>query len=407
MLSQSAADPAPNATVLMVDDDARNLMALEAILDGAGYRLVSARSGEEALRLLRNEDFAVVLLDVLMDGMDGFETAKLIRSQSRCKTTPIIFLTAHDADRKTIEEAYMLGAVDFLVKPFSPVVLRAKVAGFVDLYQKTKQVEQQGDILRQQEKKAHRRALSEQREWFRVALSSIGDAVIATDKSANITYMNAVAETLTEYQTEEVVGTPISSVFKIIHEETRKPAFNPIEKVLAEGVTVGLANHTALISRTGREYVIEDSAAPIKNDEGEVVGVILVFHDSTDKHRAAERLRHSEEQHRLIVETANEGIWKLDKDAKIIYVNPRLCEMLGHTTKEMLGKYKWDFLFPEDESWCKDIWERRKSGISEQVDIRFRHKSGRQIWTLMAAGYHERERRVLRGAGHVQQHHPS
>src|SRR5438046_2577529 len=134
--------------MLLVDDQSANLLALDAILDGLGYHLIKAYSGEEALRLLLDRDFAVVLLDVRMPGLDGFETAKLIRNQERSPHTPIIFLTAHDDDRLSIEQAYSLGATDYLVKPLVPVVLRAKVAGFVDLFEKTEQVKRQAEQLR-------------------------------------------------------------------------------------------------------------------------------------------------------------------------------------------------------------------------------------------------------------------
>src|SRR5205807_9628215 len=124
-----------------------NLLALEAVLEDLGHHLVKAHSGDEALRLLLEQDFAVVLLDVRMSGLDGFETAKLMRSRDRSRHTPIIFLTAHD-NHPSIEQAYSLGAIDYLVKPVVPVALRAKVTGFVELFAKTEQVKRQAEQLR-------------------------------------------------------------------------------------------------------------------------------------------------------------------------------------------------------------------------------------------------------------------
>jgi CheY-like chemotaxis protein len=115
--------------ILLVDDSPANLLSLRAILADLGQHLVEARSGEEALERLKAEEFAVVLLDVLMPGRSGFETARLIRGDERSRHTPIIFLTAGDIDRPQLEEGYALGAVDFLGKPLLPVVLRAKVRG--------------------------------------------------------------------------------------------------------------------------------------------------------------------------------------------------------------------------------------------------------------------------------------
>jgi signal transduction histidine kinase len=121
-------------SVLLVDDEPASLLALEAVLDGLGLNLVKAISGEEALRLPMSDDFAVALLDIRLPGIDGFETARLMRDQGRL--TPVIFLTAYDTSEFPAEEAYALGAVDFLVKPNKPVVLRAKVAGFVEVYRR-------------------------------------------------------------------------------------------------------------------------------------------------------------------------------------------------------------------------------------------------------------------------------
>src|SRR5262245_3748467 len=130
----------PPVHILLVDDQPSNLLALEVLLADLGQNLVSAGSGEEALRKVLLHDFAVVLLDVQMHGLDGFETAKLIRGRERSRITPIIFLTAFENPDFPPAKAYTLGAVDYLIKPIVPEVLRAKVRGFVELFQKTEQV---------------------------------------------------------------------------------------------------------------------------------------------------------------------------------------------------------------------------------------------------------------------------
>src|SRR5947209_8388813 len=132
----TAPDAGPKASILLVDDQPANLLALEAILDSLGQNLVRAGSGEEALRRLLDQDFAVVLLDVQMPGLHGFEAARMIRGRERSRHTPIIFLTAFDTADFPPAQAYTLGAVDYLVKPIAPAVLRSKVAVFVELYQR-------------------------------------------------------------------------------------------------------------------------------------------------------------------------------------------------------------------------------------------------------------------------------
>src|SRR5262249_33927429 len=137
MASAQAAAAAPRANILLVDDQQANLVALEAVLGELGQNLVRATSGTEALKRVLEQDFAVVLMDVRMPGMDGYETAHLIRSRERSSHTPIIFITAHDACNSVILRSYREGGADYLVKPFEPAVLRAKVARFVELFQKT------------------------------------------------------------------------------------------------------------------------------------------------------------------------------------------------------------------------------------------------------------------------------
>lgn len=137
--------------ILLVDDDPKNLLVLEAILYNLGQNLVKAYSGAEALKYLLNEDFALILLDIQMPGMDGFETAKLIRERTRSQYTPIIFLTAFSTDDNLMLKGYSLGAVDYLVKPISPEILKLKVTVFVDLFKKTEEVQRQATQLKMQE----------------------------------------------------------------------------------------------------------------------------------------------------------------------------------------------------------------------------------------------------------------
>jgi phosphoserine phosphatase RsbU/P len=154
----------PLVKVLLVDDQPENLLALEAVLKTAEVSVVKARSGLEALRSLLNEDFALILMDVRMPGMDGFETAALIRQRKRSQHTPIIFLTAVETDNVQMFKGYSLGAVDYMRKPIVADVLRSKVAVFVDIFRKTLEVRKQAELLRQIELREHQRQLAESKE---------------------------------------------------------------------------------------------------------------------------------------------------------------------------------------------------------------------------------------------------
>jgi phosphoserine phosphatase RsbU/P len=156
--------PERKADILLVDDTPANLLALEAVLGDLNQNLVRANSGKDALRYLLGHEVAIILMDVQMPGMDGFETAELIRRRERSRYTPIIFLTAHERTDTQVFKGYAAGAVDFLTKPFIPDVLRSKVAIFVELFRKTEQVKQQADLLREIERKEHERQLAEAKE---------------------------------------------------------------------------------------------------------------------------------------------------------------------------------------------------------------------------------------------------
>lgn len=153
-------------------------------------------------------------------------------------------------------------------------------------------------ILREHEQalEASRAELHRQREWFRVTLASIGDAVIATDTAGLITFINPVAERLTGRSAAEALGQPVQTVFRVINEKTQQPLEDLVRRVLRERCVVPLANDSALQTKDERVIAVEDSAAPIKDSAGQLIGVVLVFHDVTEKRRAQDELRASNAQ---------------------------------------------------------------------------------------------------------------
>src|SRR3954469_25956938 len=146
--AKPAAEPQPQAKILIVDDEPKSLFALQELLSSLGQNLMVAQSGEEALKLALKNDFAVILLDVRMPGLDGFETAKLIRGRERSKQTPIIFLTAQADEMNSMFRGYAVGAVDYLMKPVVPEVLKSKVSISVELHMKSERLRESEDKLR-------------------------------------------------------------------------------------------------------------------------------------------------------------------------------------------------------------------------------------------------------------------
>ncbi|TQL67255.1 response regulator receiver domain-containing protein [Nocardioides albertanoniae] len=177
------------AKILLVDDRPANLVALEAILGSLDQTLVRAGSGEDALRALLHDDFALILLDAQMPGMDGFETATRIKARERTKNVPIIFLTANDFDTHLAYRGYTTGAADFLAKPFDPWLLRAKVQVFVDLWHASRKLSAQADLLRRsldERRGALGRADVDVVTDLRARVASVEEAVADLDSGADM-----------------------------------------------------------------------------------------------------------------------------------------------------------------------------------------------------------------------------
>jgi PAS domain S-box-containing protein len=375
--------PCRRANVLLVDDEPGNLLALREVLAELGHNLVGARSGEEALKLLLDEDVAVVLLDVQMLGLDGFETARILRARERSRHTPIVFLTSFEADRATLERAYSLGAVDYLVRPLLPVILRAKVAGFVELFQKTEQARQQGELLRRLERAEHQQAAQQQREWFRVTLSSIGDAVITTDTQGRVTFLNPMAQALTGWAAQEAVGRPLEEVFRVVDEATGEPVEGPVTRALSEGRVAGLGQHALLIARDGREQPIADRAAPIHDDQGRRLGVVMVFRDVMEERQAEQALRESEEQFRALANSIPQLAWMARPDGHLFWYNQRWYDYTG-TTPEQMESWGWQSVHDPQE--LPKVLQRWRASIAsgEPFDmvLPLRGADGRFRWFL-------------------------
>src|SRR5579864_8012394 len=185
--------------VLLVDDSPQNLVSLEAALGGLGQELVLAQSGTEALRYLLDNDFAVILLDVKMPEMDGFQTAELIRGRKRSRNTPILFLTAYKSDEHLFR-GYYLGAVDFLFKPIVPEILRSKVAVFVELSRHAALLRKQAEVLGKAELK------------FRSLLEAAPDAMIISSGDGEISLVNSQVELMFGFERTEIIGRSILSL---------------------------------------------------------------------------------------------------------------------------------------------------------------------------------------------------
>jgi PAS domain S-box-containing protein len=209
--------PGSAVDILLVDDRAENLLALEAILEPLGQRLVRASSGEDALRRLLERDFAAILLDVQMPGLNGFETAQLIKSRERSKFIPIIFLTAISKDDEYVFQGYSVGAVDYISKPFQPAILRSKVQVFVELYLQQRHIAEQEQRIREIERQElelrHMRELLQSEARFGEIVRTAMDAIIVFGGDGAITLLNGSAESMFGVKASDAVGSSITRFF--------------------------------------------------------------------------------------------------------------------------------------------------------------------------------------------------
>jgi PAS domain S-box-containing protein len=300
----------PEAMILMVDDRVENLVALEAILEPLGHPLVRAHSGEEALRKVLLQDFAVILLDVQMPGMNGFETAHFIKSRERSRHTPIIFLTAISKEEAYVFEGYSAGAVDYMFKPFHPDILRSKVRVFLELYEKEQQLRQQAELLRASELRElelrHRARLVETEARFASIVESARDAIILLSDEDRITLFNPAAEAIFGVEAEDAAGRSIQEFLLL------DTGADPLHAGL-----MGTVEATGL--RAGGERIPVELSVSTVEGEGERVRTIIL-RDISERRRAEEQLRahasslaQSTEELRVLNEELNERTVELEQ----------------------------------------------------------------------------------------------
>ena len=222
-------------------------------------------------------------------------------------------------------------------------------------------------------------AARESRESMETTLKSIGDAVIATDGDGRVRFMNPVAERLTGWPLADASGRPLAEVFRIVDEQTREP----VERVLREGQVVGLANHTVLVARDGREVPVEDSGAPITDERGRTTGVVLVFHDASERRESEQRLRESEQRFRALADTAPVMIWMSDREGSFEYFNKPWLDFTGRAPGEERGGGWVAGVHPEDVAACLEVY--RSSSEARRPftrEFRLRRRDGDYRWVL-------------------------
>lgn len=287
-------EPPPPVEILIVDDRPENLLALEAILEPLGQIIVRADSGDEALRMLLSHNVAMILLDVQMPGINGFETARLIKSRERTKFVPIIFLTAISKDEEYVFEGYSVGAVDYMSKPFQPDILRSKVNVFVDLYQKQRQLAAQQHLLAEADRRdlelRHMREIFESEARFSEIVGSAMDAIVAFDADGIVTLFNTSAERMFGTAAQTALKRDVREFFP---EPMRQEVLDRICAMSvgtsAQSAAAGTSAKEAVLAfmgvrATGEEFPVEATASCL--DVRGKKTYTLIVRDISDRKRA-------------------------------------------------------------------------------------------------------------------------
>ena len=357
-------------SVLIVEDEVIVAENLSSKLEKLGYTVIGmAINGHEAVEMALAHRPQLVLMDIKLQGeLDGIATVEKIKKHL---DIPVIYLTAH-SDPNTLSRAKISKPYGYVLKPFDERDLATQIE--LALY-----------------KHEADRRVREQREWLRVTLTSIGDAVIATDEAGLITFINPVAESLTGWKQDEAIGQPVQEVFRIVNEYTRKVVDDPVRKVLQCGRIVGLTNHTVLLRKGGGEVPIDDSGAPILDAQGRILGVVLVFRDVSERRRAEKALQMSQRKLSTILEQIPDGVGVINRDGEFILSNSALRAYIPSTMPSTDPEQKKRF-----QSWdadCRPLLPDQWPGaralrgeiVSPGIEFQYTNDDGSDVWMLVSA----------------------
>lgn len=352
------------ASILVVEDEAIVAMDIAYQLREMGYEVcATADNGEDAIAYIEKYHPDLVLMDIVIKGsMDGIETAKYIAHRFHL---PVIFLTAY-SDAHTVDRAAKTAPYGYLTKPFQANELRAGIE--VALY-----------------KTSLEKRLRESENWFSSTLRCVADAVIATDIYGQIQFINPAAEAILGWQFEEVKGNKVEDVLKLRSGRTGASLDCPVLGALRDDVVVGIDFGTLIMTKSGQELPIDDSAAPIRGDDGSVIGAVMVFREVSDRLEVEKALQHSEERFRKAFDFAPVGMALIGLDSTILQVNTAFCRLLGSTDTNLLGMYQSELTHPADiENEKIRLYELILGQTTTvQFEKRYRSQLGNDIWTLV------------------------
>jgi PAS domain S-box-containing protein len=341
-----------------VEDEGIIAQDIKNCLENLGYSVPEVVfTGQDAIAKANELRPDLVLMDIVLKGeIDGIETAAEIRKRYNI---PIVYLTAYEDD-KTLKRAKITEPLGYILKPFEERYLRSSIE--MALYK------------HQMENK-----LKENERWLGTILRSVGDAVVVTDESGNIKFMNPVAEHLSGWSFKDAFEKKLDEIFQIVNEDTKSNIENPVYKVLENKSVIGRNNHTALISKDGLEISIDHSAAPIRDDSGNVTGVVLILNDITDRRLAENALKESENKYRNLFDYATDAIFVQSLKGNILSVNNEACRLLNYTKEELNSLNLTDLLSEDTNVNLAELNSILRNRGSHRFETRYRKKDGSPV----------------------------
>lgn len=363
--------------ILLVDDQPAKLLSYEAILSGLRVECVRALSGNEALGQLLKHDFAAILLDVNMPGMDGFETARLIRGHPRFERTPIIFITALYSDELSRLKGYEVGAIDYISVPVAAEVLRSKVAVLVELFQRRSELQELNRALQQAHERLegeHSRALGASEERYRLAAEAVQGLIYEWDVPGDRVIHSKGLTRLLGFLPKDVPTTSLWWKSRIHPDD-----MPTIESALGRRGPDDDGHREVEVRaqhRDGHWVYVRDHFIVQWGDAGELLRVVGNAVDVTQQRLGEERLREDAERFRLITETIPQLVWSARADGFSDYYNQRFLDYLGMTLQEMQGFVWSNTVHPDDLAAAVTAWNQAVS-TGEDYAIEFRIRQGR------------------------------
>jgi diguanylate cyclase (GGDEF)-like protein/PAS domain S-box-containing protein/putative nucleotidyltransferase with HDIG domain len=259
-----------NAELLIVTEDETKYDRLKNMIEEEGFLVSSMKGGEKALSLIMSHNPDLIMLETSIDGQDGFKLCKKMKSNAELANIPVLlFSPQNNIDEKI--KGLKAGAADLFTEPINETEVLLQIKSQLKVYSLQKELERTNHKMRNE------------RQLMHTTLHSIGEGVICTDKWGIISMMNQVAQDLTGWDEESARGQDFLTVFNVVNENTKESQYDPVSRVLETGKMVELTNHSILTSKNGIERPITDNAAPIRNGDGDIEGVVLVFRDVTDE----------------------------------------------------------------------------------------------------------------------------